>query len=337
MMIHITPFGKYNTNLKNINDSDPITVIDHLDGFSIDAKSSVLAEINLQTNECRTVHCEYIPNTEIKNNYSKLEIKFDINTWFQENNISGIQPKLDHNKNITKFLCSFNNSGHIGRILLTSALNSYGYFDPETCSKNFVYRPDKILSSLHEEVRQQDQCYKMFFFQNNVEEFSSAKFIFGMPPGRDHGQNQEFLSPRIDKSFLHLVSETMATSYYPFVTEKFFYSVAAGNLFLAYAQPDWHDHVTHWFGFRQYNKIFDYYFDSIKNPVMRLITLMDMISKFSKLSLCEWNELYKIEQETIDYNYEHFASGRYLVHLHRKITEQQGITELGSKILQKIK
>ena len=333
--IRTIPTGKYNVNLKNVNDS--ITVVDHLDGFSIEAKSPVLTAVHLQTNEHRTVHCEYIPNTNIKNNYPKLEIKFDVNTWFGENNIASIHPKFNASKNITKFLCSFNNANHTGRILLTSALNSYGYFDPETCSKNFICQPNDILGYLYDLVGQQAEWYKIFFTQNNSGDFSSTQHKFGISPSRDHGRNQEFLSPRIDASFLHLVSETMATSYYPFVTEKFFYSVAAGNLFLAYAQPGWHHYVTRWFGFRQYNKIFDYRFDSVKNPVIRLITLMDMISKFSRLSLYEWNNLHRIEQETIDYNYEHFASGRYLVHLHKKITKVQGDTELGLEILQKIK
>ena len=332
--IRTIPTGKYNVNLKNVNDS--ITVVDHLDGFSIEAKSPVLTAVHLQTNEHRTVHCEYIPNTNIKNNYPKLEIKFDINTWFCENNISRIEPDFKKPKSITKFLCSFNNASHTSRILLTSALNSYGYFDPDTCSKVFTYEADKLAGHLYDLTGPSAEWYEMFFVQNNIEEFSDLQVEFGHVD-RDHRRNQEFLSPRIDTSFLHLVSETMATGYYPFVTEKFFYSVAAGNLFLAYAQPGWHDHVTHWFGFRRYDKIFDYYFDSVQNPVMRLITLMDMISKFSKLSLREWNELYKIEQETIDYNYEHFASGRYLTHLHKKITEVQGNTELGPEILQKIK
>ena len=337
MIIQITPIGKYNTSLKNIKQSDPVTVIDHLDGFSVDATSPVLTAINSQTDQSRTVHCEYIPNTEIKNNYPKLQIKFDINNWFWQNNIASIQPRLNLNKNITKFLCSFNNSGHVGRILLTSALNSYGYFDPEVCSKIFVYEPANVLGALNDLVGPQAEFYKMFFLQNNTDKFASTQYKFGSTPGRDHGQNQQALLPHIDTSFLHLVSETMATSYYPFVTEKFFYSVAAGSLFLTYAQPGWHDHVSQWLGFRQYNKIFDYGFDSIPNPVTRLIALMDMLYKFSKLSPDQWKDLYTIEQDTIDYNYEHFASGRYLSHLHTKIVQQQGPTELGAKILQKIK
>ena len=70
LIIQITPIGKYNTSLKNIKQSDPVTVIDHLDGFSVDATSPVLTAINSQTDQSRTVHCEYIPNTEIKKQLS---------------------------------------------------------------------------------------------------------------------------------------------------------------------------------------------------------------------------------------------------------------------------
>ena len=328
--------GKYNVDLTNIDNSTPVIIIDHQDGFSANATSSILTAIQSKTDGQRTVYCEYIPDFDIKNNYPKLEIKFDINTWFCENNISRIDSEFKKPKDITKFLCSFNNSRHISRILLTSALNSYGYFNPDTCSKVFTFDSDSLGGQLHDLIGPPAKWYEMFFVQNNINKFSTLQVEFGRAD-RDHRRNQEFLSSRIDTSFLHLVSETMATGYYPFVTEKFFYSVAAGNLFLAYAQPGWHNHISHWLGFLPYDKIFDYHFDTIQNPVTRLITLMDMISKFSQLSPYNWNELYRIEQETIDYNYEHFASGRYLDHLHKKITKQQGPTELVPEILKKIK
>jgi hypothetical protein len=104
----------------------------------------------------------------------------------------------------------------------------------------------------------------------------------------------------------------MATSYCPFVTEKFLYSIVTRGLFLAYAQPGWHDHVEKYYGFKRYTKLFDYRFDAIQNPVERLIELMSMISKFSMLSITDWTDLYLLEQETIEYNYNHFFSGDYL-------------------------
>lgn len=42
---------------------------------------------------------------------------------------------------------------------------------------------------------------------------------------------------------------------------------------------------------------------------------MSMISKFSVLSTNDWGDLYLLEQDTIEYNYDHYFSGGYLEHL----------------------
>ena len=117
---------------------------------------------------------------------------------------------------------------------------------------------------------------------------------------------------KLTQSFLHIVSETIATSYYPFVTEKFLYSIVTRGLFLSYAQPGWHAHIEKYYGFKLYTKLFDYRFDSITNPVERLVELMTMVGKFSKLTPFEWHDLYLIEQDNIEFNYDHYFSGNYL-------------------------
>ena len=104
----------------------------------------------------------------------------------------------------------------------------------------------------------------------------------------------------------------MADSYYPFVTEKFLYSIVNRGLFLGYAQPGWHKIIENNYGFRLYTNLFDYRFDSIINPIERLIELMTMISKFSKLTSAEWHDLYLLESESIEYNYDHYFSKSYL-------------------------
>jgi hypothetical protein len=104
----------------------------------------------------------------------------------------------------------------------------------------------------------------------------------------------------------------MATSYYPLISEKCFYSIVTRGLFLSYAQPNWHAHLENYYGFRLYKNLFDYRFDTIKNPVERLIELLSMISKFQKLSVTDWQDLYELEKENIEYNYDHYFSGKYL-------------------------
>jgi len=128
----------------------------------------------------------------------------------------------------------------------------------------------------------------------------------------DHASNIYNLEDKLTQSFIHIVSETMATSYYPYVTEKSLYSIVTRGLFLAYAQPQWHAHLSTYYGFKQYNKIFDYSFDEIKNPVKRLIRLMEMISKFAHLSVDDWVDLYQMEMDAIEYNYDHYFSKRYI-------------------------
>lgn len=109
----------------------------------------------------------------------------------------------------------------------------------------------------------------------------------------------------------------MATSYYPFVTEKFLYSVVTRGLFLAYAHPGWHEHLEKYYGFKRYTKLFDYTFDTIQNPVKRLVELMTMISKFSFLSSDDWRDLYLLQQDEVEFNYDHYMSKAYMKDLHQ--------------------
>jgi hypothetical protein len=111
---------------------------------------------------------------------------------------------------------------------------------------------------------------------------------------------------------LQIVSETIATSYVPFITEKFLYSIVTRGLFLSYAQPNWHAYIEKYYGFKLYTRLFNYQFDSIQNPVERLVELTTMVSKFNKLSPAEWHDLYLLEQDAIEYNYEHYFSQNYL-------------------------
>jgi hypothetical protein len=128
----------------------------------------------------------------------------------------------------------------------------------------------------------------------------------------EHDKNIYNLENKLTQSFLHIVSETMPTSYYPFVTEKFLYSIVTRGLFLAYAQPEWHAHIAKYYGFKLYTRLFDYRFDGITNPVERLVELMTMIGKFSKLTPHEWHDLYLLESDSIEYNYDHYFSKDYL-------------------------
>lgn len=257
-----------------------------------------------------TVQTEYIVSDKIRQAYPHVNFVFDYEykkhlfEWFDAYRM---HPELT----FKNFLCSFNGSQHVGRKLLTAALKKFNWFDPTYCSKNFPYSTVELDGHITDYVGDQNSFYRKFFISDDSETFFQSVSGFGHVRF-SHWKNIYNLEDKVTQSFLHLISETSATSYYPFVTEKFLYSIVTRGLFLAYAPVGWHQHLEECFGFKPYTKLFDYRFDSIQNPVERLIALLSMISKFSILSTDDWRDLYLLEQDTIEYNYNHYFSQDYL-------------------------
>lgn len=296
---------------------ESVTLQDHLCGYSPSMTNLVfdrLDAIARQQEKNILVKYHSIVDQTIKMRYPNLHIKF--NADYQNSiNLNKFQDyKIHPDINFKNFLCSFNGSEHVSRKLLVSILQKYGWFNRTYCSKNFSYTVDVLDGHMVDYVQDRDSFYRKFFISDNSEEFFQNKYSFGHVRF-NHNKNIHNLEYKLTESFLHIVSETLATSYYPFVTEKFLYSVVTRGLFLAYAQPGWHDHIEKYYGFKRYTKLFDYRFDGIENPIVRLVELMSMISKFSFLSADDWRDLYLLEKDTIDYNYDHYFTGKYLENL----------------------
>jgi hypothetical protein len=279
---------------------------DHLGGFDKELNNPCLSKLSSNVTKIR-----YIVTDKLKEKYPN--IKSDIAKdflLFDQLTDYNMHPEV----NFKNFVCSFNGSGHVSRQLLTSILQNQGYFNLEYSSKNFAYDNNWIVSHLdHLGLTDSEmRLYEKFFVNKST--FNDTIYSFGHVQ-YSHANNIYNLEDKLTRSFVHIVSETMATSYYPFVTEKFFYSIVTRGLFVAYAQPGWHKHIETYFGFKLYDKIFDYSFDEIQNPVKRLVRLIEMISKFSMLSVDDWKDLYHLEQDVIEYNYDHYFSGNYKKHL----------------------
>lgn len=294
-----------------IDKSSHVTIVDHMGGFDQNYQSLVLDRLQSMSHGQKiNVKTEYIFNDLVGEKYHNLNFAFDLDLWTKGNYIKdflsyNVHPAL----NLQNFICSFNGSPHVSRKLLVSIINKFGWFDTKYCSKNFIYTPEVVDGHVKDYVQENQQYYQKFF--SNGQEFCQRQNSFDYSKA-NHKKNVEVLSGKLTQSFLHLVSETMATSYYPFVTEKFLYSVVTRGLFVSYAQPSWHSHLENFYGFKKYDKIFDYKFDTVKNPIMRLIELMSMIAKFSILSHDDWHDLYEIEKDTIEHNYDWYFSKSYL-------------------------
>jgi len=278
---------------------------DHIDGFDQWMSNPALDRLE-RIRFDRPIYLNYKDDGRIKQRYSSLDIRNGHCFWIYVLENYRIHPEI----NFKNFLCSFNGSPSVGRILLCNALHKWQWFNPETCTKNWIL--DRTNAENHIQYLGQDRSQYLgnFLVDKTDHEFYNTRYTINYAQF-NHSGNIKSLENILTSSFVNLIGETQATSYYPFHTEKFLYSVATRGLFLVYGQPDWYKLWCDLFGFRLYDKIFDYSFDTIQNPLERLLSLMSMLSRFSHCTTDEWLDLYQMEMETIEYNYDHYFSGNF--------------------------
>lgn len=283
-----------------------IVIGDHLGGFDESYRNHLFNHLASIAEDTCEVWTNYIIPQEVQANYPQLTFKMNLPLWnLRAYEGYNMHPPLDY-KN---FICSFNGTSHVGRKLLVAILHNQGWFNTDYCTKNFTFTNDTINGHVRDFVGDREKFYGKFFTCDP--EFAETLYTidyqrFNLRHCVDTLENQ------LTQSFLHIPSESLSTSHVPFVTEKFMLSVVTRGLFLSHAQFNWNSLLEKVYGFRLYNNIFDYRFDTIPNPVERVVELVSMISKFSKLSALDWHDLYSLEQDNIEYNYDHYFSGDWI-------------------------
>lgn len=315
-MLKLTPLELQNYTPNMILEQgqlpNTLVLIDHLKGFDIHGHNEVLDDVDRQAREagvCLRTVTNYIPDEDLVVRYPNLRLAHHLNgyTWDPIKNY-GQHPEV----RFENFICNFNGTNYISRELLVAALHKFGWFNPEYCSKNFTSNQDTLDDYIQQYTGNDAIIYRKFFIGEDSQKFFGSIINHGrnMELKYQHGENIQNLDSKITRSFVNVISETLGESYYPFYTEKLIFSLATRGLFVAMAQPGWHRHLEKYFGFKKY-KIFDYRFDDIANPVERAVELISMLYKFSNLSTSDWQDLYLMELDTIEFNYHHFMSGNY--------------------------
>lgn len=299
-------------------------LLDHLGGFDIYNRNAVLDSINdyaLAQDKQYDIYYHNVLPQAVLDNYSNLNLQFSSEFQNTLNFSHFTNIKLtDKEKDFKNFVCSFNGTEHISRQLLTSALHKFGWFTPEYNTKNFSTFKDRIDGNItaYFDSNSASRVYRKFILSDESTADQFYNDIYSIEYTRyNHRRNIKILLDKINQSFIQIVSETIATSNVPFVTEKFLYPVVGKSLWLGYSQPGWHQHISDVYGFKLYTALFNYDFDSITNPVIRLVELLSMLSKFSHLTTAEWHDLYLIEKDTIEYNYDWYMSKQYLTQLEK--------------------
>ena len=307
----------YDINFTELPDS--FSIVDHMGGFDAGGNNQILAKINDYAQAIKKTFTIYyhniLPHT-VHQNYKNLSLKFSAQLQHEMNFIHFLDLKIPSTeKNFKNFVCSFSGTEHVSRQFLTSALHKFGWTCSDYTTKNFSTFKDRVDGNISKYFKSEidDRFYRKFIllddpgsdeFYNNTISIDYLRF--------DHKHNMLALIEKINQSFVQIVSETFGTSAVPFVTEKFLYGIVAKSLWVSYGQQHWHSNLANTYGFKLYDTIFNYDFDQIENPVIRLVELLTMLSKFSHLTPAEWHDLYLIEQHTIEYNYDHYISKRYM-------------------------
>lgn len=318
-MIRIGPL-LYDTVIEEIKNSqsDEVILIDHLNGFNELYFNPVLNRINQyakETEKTIKVYYHQILNNEVKNNYQYINIVFDLKTQHKLNLKKLNFEVLDHEKNFDNFLCCFLGSGHVSSQFLCSVLAKLEIWDSNFCTKNFKFDIDRLDGNIKNFVNGDlEKKYSKFFLSQKLKNFYK-EIITENYTHCNNSNNFLILRERINNSFVHLVGETIGTSTVPFITEKFLQSILLKGLFVAYAQPNWHKTLFDCYGFKPYDKIFNYDFDHEQNPVIRIVKLVEMLLKYQKLSTHDWHDLYQLEKDNLEFNYHHFRSEDYLKNL----------------------
>lgn len=305
----------FHEKIENYSGALPESFIipDHLGGFDLDLRNPVLDQLSRLAERYQqkvSVTISYAINHDIQTRYPNLDFRL----WFFPAFRSWEKYTTHPDLSFKNFICSFNGSRHVSRKLLVAMLHRMGWFNPDTCSKNFIFTADILDDHIQHYVDDRSRFYRKFFITDNSDDFFRETHGFGHLRF-DHEQNIHNLEHKITSCFVQIVSESLATSNYPCISEKFLYSVVTRGLFLAYAPPGWHQILEKVYGFKKYDKIFDYRFDHVQNPVERLVEMMSMLSKFSALGSDDWRDLHGLELDTIERNYDHYFSGDYLKYL----------------------
>jgi hypothetical protein len=289
-------------------------MIDHVHGFDKNLRCPVLDILNTKK---ITLWTEQIMQPAVREYYKNIDFKFDAEllytSYFKDYvRVTDLVPR-HQTKPFNGFATSWNRGDHVGRQFLTAGLHKWGMWDSRYCSKGFTFTKDRLDGNLTFYLGDDDQYYRKFIIDDTglSNDFYNSVII------RTKASDMRFKNlldglDEITSTFLTIISETKPESYHHHMTEKVLFPIVTRNLWIACAHPNYHHYIETYLGFKKFDKIFDYSFDAIQNPVKRVVSLLTMLKKFTTLSNDDLVDLYRMEQDTISFNYDHYASGDYL-------------------------
>lgn len=297
----VEPDGRYpgpNWQTHQIS-ANTYIVDDHFGGFDANYRNELLD--SLPSNS--VVYTEYVLSPQTREQYPALSLRFSGYNALVGKHVFDFVDHCEHTQcnavPLTNFISCFCRSETTGRIWLLSRLNELGWLTPGYYSKHFAL-PERVLNKV--------DCTTIVNDKNFAEQIVQIAYNGNT---FDHAAHIPHLVPVIAQCFINVVAETQSFTYEPFWTEKFLYPVAAKSVWIAMAGPNYHRFLEQQLGFRLFD-IFDYSFDSIKDPEHRLSAMLDSVRPFATLSPSQWQDIKRSQQAVLDHNY-HWLRSKHFV------------------------
>lgn len=293
---------------------------DHLYGFNQNHRA-----ITLDMFESGVVHTEYILPDEVKNQYPDLDLRFDAAMMLNNNHYYDYQHYTKDRglKIIKNFVSVFSKSNSSARAQLLMLLNSRGWVDEKYSSKHFaisMFEAQTFFASINRPLPEDYKNFCRKTYTQPSSGYGNAKFDLAT------------LGIIIKRSFIHVVAETVADSYVPFPTEKLLQPIAVRTLWIGYAQPKYHQFVHEKMGFELYKGI-NYDFDYVRDPIQRLLEIEKELSRLHSLSESDKQELYRINADILEHNYQHLKSGSMIEQLKKQDQASDAIKAYRQRML----
>ena len=302
--------NKYIVNYQNFNPKKvpkgikDLYIADHLGGFR-KGRCEFLDNLYREHGNRWNIVTEYIDIPYKQDFFKNLEFHYMHDWSHAKDKLYPMAPN-----SVQHFVSCFNGSENIGRTMTVAfLLKNYMWeymWEKEVCSCNYMFQAVKVDGFIKQQVKN-EKIVRKFFITQGVWE----------PRGFDyqpynHSHNVDILVHKIQTTFLQLVTETVPDSDIPFVTEKFVYPVLSRRPFIAIAQPGWHKFLSDVMGFKLYDEIFDYSFDSEINPVKRWMGVYTQLIKLHTLPADDWIDILFEIKDKIDYNVDHYKSDNFM-------------------------
>jgi len=202
-----------------------------------------------------------------------------------ESNLGYDIDKLENKKDFKKLYTNYNLRPRIHRRIMMDLLSKNNLLDAGFNSWNKLFE-----LNIGNDISLSDSFYPSFKYWNeeilNLDDYFSEKF------------NDEFSPELIDtKSFMMLVGETSLEI--PYITEKTYRCMYLKQPFIAYGSKNQNKELIK-YGFKLYDEIFDYSFDTIDDAFERYQTLLE--TNIDKLKNKDFNKLYEQIEEKLIFN-----------------------------------